>query len=330
MDSFDVPDGLAELAATQHRIAHRQQLIACGVTPDTLVWRVRTGRWQRVLPGIYALFAGRLDVTERFVAAMLHGGPGAQVSGTAALRWHGLRYPPDDGRVLLNVPLTGKRTGSTGFVQIVRTARPDELSLLRSGFEVCSVARAVADMARRTTVGSDVRAVVAEAVQRGRTSVYELFDELDAGPVTGSAVLRRVLAEIGAGVRSRPETELRAILRSSAVLPAILWNPTLRGSSGQRLPTPDGWIDEGAIALEVESREFHLGAEGWEWSMRRDNLYGEYGITVLRFTPRRIREEAAAILRQVEGTYDARSSIRVPVTAQSSAVARPSTPAIRH
>ncbi len=43
----------------------------------------------------------------------------------------------------------------------------------------------------------DVRQVVCEAVQRRACSVAELTEELEAGPVKGSALFREALAEVG-------------------------------------------------------------------------------------------------------------------------------------
>jgi hypothetical protein len=54
---------------------------------------------------------------------------------------------------------------------------------------------------------SEVRAIVAEGVQRGRVQVCQLADELTHGPVQGSARFRRVLAEVAEGVRSAAEGE---------------------------------------------------------------------------------------------------------------------------
>ena len=52
------------------------------------------------------------------------------------------------------------------------------------------VPRAVADAARSLTRFDDVRQVVCEAVQRRACSVAELTEELEAGPVKGSALFR--------------------------------------------------------------------------------------------------------------------------------------------
>ena len=70
-------------------------------------------------------------------------------------------------------------------------------------------ARAVADTARLLTDMREARAVVADAVQRGRCTVADLGAELRAGPVRGSATFRSVLAEVAEGIRSTAEGDLR-------------------------------------------------------------------------------------------------------------------------
>lgn len=302
MNGLRPAPSLDQLLDTQRCLIRRAQLLTAGVTDATLRWQLERGRWQRILPGVYAAFAGRLDDSQRLVAAMLHGGAGSQVTGAAALRWHGFRSAPAGDRVHLLVPHRSKVT-SAGFVHVQRTRRPDPLSRIRPGLEVCSVPRSVADAARSSRDLSTVRAFVAEAVQRRKTTVAELFVELDSGPVKGSALFRTALAEIAAGARSAPEAEFRSVLARSDVLPAIRWNPRLIAADGARLPSPDGWIAEVGIALEVDSREYHLTPDGWQRTMDRHNTMATHGALVLHFTPSQIGTSPATVLAAVEQAY---------------------------
>src|SRR5262245_738408 len=109
----------------------------------------------------------------------------------------------------------------------------------------------------------------------------ELRRELSFAPSNGSGVRRQVLAEVGEGVRSAPEAGLRQLTGRSSVLPHVWWNPKLATASGGRLPTPDGYIEEAAVALEVDSRGFHLGADGWAATLDRTIRWAAAGIAVL-------------------------------------------------
>ena len=115
---------------------------------------------------------------------------------------------------------------------------------------------------------------------------------------------------------SAPEAAAQEALRRSTVVPTILWNPTLESAEGERLPRPDGWIPDAAIALEIDSREYHLDPDGWEKTLFRHNLLAQEGALVLHFTPSDVRRPNR-VLRTVEKAYRQRvaagatSSIRV-------------------
>ncbi len=292
---------LDTLLDRQRHLIRRDQLRTVGVSLDTVRWRIRSRRWQRVLPGLYAAFPGALDANQRLTAALLHAGAESQVTGAAALRWHGFRYVPHTELVHVLVPHTVRRR-SAGFVVVQRTTRLDPMSRIRGGLRVCSVVRAVG-RARTSADLTEVRACVAEAVQARRTTPAELFAELDGGPTPRSALLRSALAEIAAGARSAPEAELRTELAKSDVLPVIHWNPRLVAADGTRMPTPDGWIVEVGIALEMDSREYHLTPAGWQQTMRRHNLFARHGALVLHFTPAELRRDPSAVRAAVEAAY---------------------------
>ena len=78
-------------------------------------------------------------------------------------------------------------------------------------------ARGVADAARSLTSGRDVRALVAQAIQQQRCSIAQLTAELEEGPARGSGLLRAALAEVGDGIRSVAEGDLRTLLRRGRV-----------------------------------------------------------------------------------------------------------------
>jgi hypothetical protein len=241
---------LAALAAKQHGVIAHGQAAECGMTNRVVYYRVRAaGPWQVLLPGVYLTHTGQSDEEAREIAALLYAGPGSVLTGEAALRRHDLtaywpgRDAKDRGRsVDVLVPLANRRSDA-GFVRLHRTGR------LPRGFCVAGEARfafpprAVADAVRPMTDLNDVRAVVAEAVQRGRCSITHLAEELADGPMRGSALLRQGLAEVAEGVRSAVEGDLRALI-VKARLPTPMFNPRLI-VGGEFLAQPDCWWPEG-------------------------------------------------------------------------------------
>jgi hypothetical protein len=145
-----------------------------------------------------------------------------------------------------------------------------------------------------------------EAVQSRFVGLEELADEVRRAGRSRTAVVRYVLTEIVDGARSAPEAELRQALLASRKLPAILWNPQLVAPDGTALPTPDAYLADVSLAIEVDSRAHHMDDEGWRRTLSRANQLGEHGVSVLHFTPTEIRHEPARVRRVVERTYSNR------------------------
>ena len=81
-----------EVAGEQDGVLSRRQALRGGLTEDGWQWRLDTGRWQSVLPGVAVLHSGTVTDPQRGVAAVLYAGPGACLSGDTALVLQGLRH----------------------------------------------------------------------------------------------------------------------------------------------------------------------------------------------------------------------------------------------
>jgi hypothetical protein len=192
----------------------RAEAMRFGVGGDVVDHRVRSGRWRRVAPGVYV--TGRLvGDRDRAVAALRHGGSRSVLSGAARLRLAGFRSVRGVDRELLLVPVDAG-CANRGRIQVRRTRRLPRVATV-DGLRLAPVARAVADLALTLARADAVTAVVAEAVQRGLCTPDELLVEYHAGPRQGSALLRRTLADVGAGAHSVPEARVGRLLRRSRV-----------------------------------------------------------------------------------------------------------------
>jgi len=289
---------LAALAAKQHGVVARAQALECGMTDRVLRYRGRAGGpWQTVLPGVYLTHTGKPDDEQRELAALLFAGAQSVLTGSAALRRHGLSTP-ERTKVDVLVPRTVRRLDA-GFARLHATARLPETICTAGAARFVMPARAVADTVRGMTDLRTVRAVVAEAVQRGRCPIARLAEELDAGPVHGSALLRRTLAEVADGVRSTAEGDLRDLI-VWARLPMPMFNPRLI-VDGEFLAKPDCWWPESGVAAEADSRAWHLSPRDWEYTQARHARMSAHGIIVLHFAPTRIRanrRDVADIIRK--------------------------------
>ena len=203
----------------------------------TIYRRTRSARWQRVLPGVYVLTTGHLSDEQRRIAGALYAGENAQITSLAALAWHGFRYAPSSDRVQLLVPHEARRR-SAGHVVIARAMELDPNARDAGLYRVCSPARAVVDAGRELRELRPIRAIAAEAVQRGFTDPPALVDEIRRAKRSRTALIMCVVDEILAGVRSAPEAELRECLAGSALEPLLRWNPSLHESDGIRSRRP--------------------------------------------------------------------------------------------
>lgn len=295
---------LASLAARQHSVITREQALGCGMTRRVVEYRIRGGGpWNVLLPGVYVTHTGQPDEAAREMAALLYAGPQSVLTGVAALRRHGLSASTPGGpggsrsdMVDVLVPLASRRV-DVAFARLHRTGRLPRGFAVTGEARVALPPRAVADAVRPMTDLNEVRALVAEAVQRRRCSIPHLAEELAAGPVNGSALLRRALAEVADGVRSAIEADLRDLIRW-ARLPGPLYNPRLL-VDGKFLAMPDCWWPESGVAGEADSRAWHFSPSDWEQTLARHARMSAHGIIVLHITAQRIRSQRREVADEI-------------------------------
>jgi hypothetical protein len=277
----------------QRGVLSRSQALASWVSDSGLRHRLRPGgTWQRLLPGVYLTATGTPTWEQLETAALLHAGNGSLITGQAALRNYGIR---SQGARRIDVLVPASRAvASARFVAVHRTWHmPHQWAV-----DLFLPERAVADAVRQLSGLAAARAVVAAAVQQRHCTIEQLAAELRAGPIQGSARLRSVLGEVIEGIRSVPEGDLRRLIRASA-LPQPLFNPTLL-LDGKFLAQPDVWWPDYGVAVEVDSREWHLLPEHWEQTMTRHRHMSAAGIMVLHVSPRQIHERWSALLADIE------------------------------
>jgi hypothetical protein len=235
------------------------------------------------------------------------------LSGLAALSRHGLRVPRTD-MVDVLVPVSRIRRDGP-FVRLHRTARMPERVCYSGQVNYTLPPRAVADAARWLTEAGTVRGIVADAVQRGLCPLDRLTEELAAGPMRGSALLRRALTEVAGGARSVAEGDFLLLIKR-ARLPEPMLNPRL--FAGETfIASPDCWWPRAGLAAEVDSREWHLSPGDWEQTLARHRRMTGYGITVLHVTPGQIAREPKAVIRDLSAALAAgRGRPALPIIAK--------------
>jgi hypothetical protein len=264
---------------------------------STIRYRIRPGGpWQRILPGVYLTVSGTPTKDQLDMAALLYAGPYAILTGHAALRRYGIQpFPAQVVDVL--VASVHCRRASRSYVRIHRTVRLPDLAAVVGEIKIATVPRAVIDAALDAPSVRVIRAIVAAAVQQRMCSAQQLEAELGPFRLRNSPVVRAVIQEVTAGIRSAPEGELMDLVKRAG-LPDPLYNPRLY-VDGKFLAAPDAWWREVSVAVEVDSVEWHLSPERWQATMERHARMAAAGIRVLHFSPRQIRSEPDVVIARI-------------------------------
>ena len=309
---------LLALIEAQMQVVSRAQALGGGMSPHAVAHRLRPGGpWRHLLPRVYQTTTGTPTQVQREIGALLYAGPRSMLSGAAALRHYRLPAPQSDLIDVL-VPLQAQRQ-STAYVRLHRTARLPEMVDVLPHRRYALPHRAAADAARWLSTLREARAVIAGAIQNGGCAVGQLTEELNEGPIRDSALLRTVLSEVGAGVRSVPEAELKELIKRAG-LPQPMFNPRLYLPDGTFLGTPDVWWPEAGVAVEVDSKRWHLSPEDWERTMNRHGRFSAHAIVTLHFTPHKLRTEPQSAIDAMKSAYQAGiTRPRLPITARPAA-----------
>jgi Transcriptional regulator, AbiEi antitoxin len=292
-------DRLGRIAREQFGVIGRNQALDCGVSRSAVAYRLRQdGQWRKIVPGVYATTTGDMSPDARAMAALLHAGPRGVITGAVAVRRHNLRCAGLN-EVDVLVPL-GTRVQSSGFVRIIHTSRMPETFYTTRQIRYALPPRAVADAARGMGRLGDVRAVVAEAVQTGRCDLASLISELNKGPSAGSRALRIALGEVGDGIRSAAEADLRTLIRRSD-LEQPMYNATLYAADGTFLGIADAWWARAGVVAEVDSRQYHLSPDDYERTTARHNHMTAYGINLLHFVPSMLKGSPSTVVADLRG-----------------------------
>jgi len=294
-------DVLDQILRRQLDVITREQARTAGLTNHALEHRLRPGGpWHRLLPGVYMAHSGTPTYGQEEMAALLYAGPGSVITGSAGLRCHHIRGAPSNLVDVLVPEIRQQRDAS--FTRLHRTTRMPERVWPFGPLRYALPARAVADTVRAMTSLRDVRAIVADAVQRGRCGVRQLAEELAAGPRVGSALLREALTDVADGIRSAAEGDLKDLLGRSG-LPMPLFNAMVFAGD-EFVAQLDGWWPEFGVGVEVDSREWHMSPEDHANTLARGRRIGIHQIIVVRVTPKQIRAEPKKVIEDIRRTLE--------------------------
>ncbi|MGH3298131.1 MAG: hypothetical protein ACRDP7_40705 [Trebonia sp.] len=304
---------LLRILDAQHQVISRSQAIACGLPRSTVTsWCKPKGKWQRLLPGVYLTLTGKPTPEQRLMSALLYAGPRSVITGTAALRAYRLRSPGPDVIDVL-VPQAARRQ-SVAFVRVHRTRRLPRVH--RTGaVRYAPPARAVADSAQLLTSVDDVRAVVAEAIQKQSCSLAQLGLELKEAGTRDTGRLKIALKDVRAGSRSVAENRFREHVEKSS-LPAPQYNVFLRSADGIDIGEVDAWWADAGVSVEIDSQEYHFYRADWLRTEAKRSRLLKHGVFPHNIAPVRVERDWDAVYAELRSSLEkGRQRPRLPIVA---------------
>jgi predicted transcriptional regulator of viral defense system len=283
---IDTDRRIAELAARQHGVVARGQLVALGLSEDAIERRLAAGRLHRLHRGVYAVGHTVLKVEGRWMAATL-AADGVLSHATAAAAWE-LR-PLGTGAIHVTVAGTAGRLRRGGIrVHRSRTLTPDDTTTRRA-IPITTPLRTIIDLAA-TLKGRPLEHALDRAEQRGLLD----FAELHRRPIPPS--LQAVLSLYIAGTTpTRNELEERFLrLCDDHGLPRPNVNTRIEGHEVDFV-----WRDKRLI-VEVDGYAYHRSPSAFEADRERDVTLALAGWQVRRFTWTQITRRPAWVARAVD------------------------------
>jgi very-short-patch-repair endonuclease len=299
------------LAAAQHGVVTRRQLIARGLSQRAIEHRLAVGRLHRIERGIYAVGRPELSRRGRWMMAVLSCGSGAALShrSAAALWGFGSELP---GRIEVSVPFPSPRRRHGIHVHrrpglsAADVTVADGIALTRPVLTLIDLARCLEKRSLERAINEADRLDV-----MGPESLLRGLDDYTARPGVGT--LRRLLI---AQVFRLTDSELERRF--------------LRLVNGAKLPLPDTgvrlngvkvdffWPQIGLV-VETDGLRYHRTPAQQRRDRERDQAHTAAGLTTLRFThaqvhsdPKLVQRTLLRVIRRLGAASAPRRSLRSP------------------
>lgn len=164
----------------QYGIIDTRQLESFGIGRGAITAEVDAGRWQWVLPRVYAVFTGVLPRAASIVAALRYGGSAAVLSHrTAAEEWH--MVPIRDGPVHLTVPYTASAVSHDGRV-VVHRSRAHRHITVKTDPPRTSRADTAVDLAVEEADARRARQVLTDLMTNAKLRPVDVQERLEERP----------------------------------------------------------------------------------------------------------------------------------------------------
>lgn len=295
-----VDEAVARACSTRHGCIVERQALELGMTKHQIEWRLRRGRWRRLMRGVYSIGGAPPTWEQRAFAASEWAGPTAALShGAAARMWRVDGFADDP----IRISVAGRRVRPRPDFQVDNV--DDRLVaqiVVIDRIRVTSMKRMLLDLAAI----NDPRFEHAldQCIRRRRDMLGQLtlmLEDAWAARRRGVKVLHDAIAErLPGGAPSQVDLAdtLRRLIRTSPL-------PLPEPEHPVRLPTGVIHVDlaypSARLAIECDGYAWHMDRASFERDRTRDAELMALGWRVLRFTWAQITFRPAWVLEQVRG-----------------------------
>ena len=298
----DLPPALGNLARYQSGVVSRSQALRAGMSADMIKFRVRSGRWLQVHPGVYATFSGVPGRGARLWAALLSAGPGAILSHETAAELHRLADQPTD-LIHVTVPLE-RRVVAVEGVSIYRSAYALGAVQGHTYPPRTKIEETVLDLTQTAATFDDMCGWVTRAFARDLTDETRLRAAMGLRTkLRWRADLDELIAAAADGDHSVLEYRYDRDVERAHGLPKARRQVPFTGPGGRR-GRRDLVYEDYALVVELDGRLAHPEENAWK-DRSRDNAAAVDGKQTLRYNWEQVRRkpcetavEVATVLRQ--------------------------------
>jgi predicted transcriptional regulator of viral defense system len=283
-----VDAAIAAIAARQHGVIARIQLLRLRLGRRAIAHRIEQGRLHVIHRGVYAVGHARLTIHGRWMAAVLACGEGARLSfRSGAMLWNVRRT--ERGLIEVTSPRSGR--GRPGIHRHQAELPSDEVTV-HHGIPTTTVPRTLLDLATVLTPHQLARAVNEAEVQRltDPLSLDALLERYPRRP--GVPALRAILGQSATLTRGELEKRFREFLLKAG-LPLPEANASVQ-VDGVWYEVDCLWREQRLI-VELDGRTTHGTTQAFETDRARDRILQAAGFRVVRITWRQLHESPAAV-----------------------------------
>ena len=280
---------IATLAAWQHGVVARHQLLELGVSARSIGRRLEAGRLALLHRGVYAVGHHRLSVKGSWIAAVLACGEGAVLSHRSAARLWGLTRGP-----VIPADVTGRCGRRRAGIVLHEGGLTESDRAVVDAIPVTTVARTLLDLAD-VIDERQLDKACEEADRLGLLEMRAVEAVCARSPGRrGLKPLRRLVEEARAPEfgRSRLEDRVLALCREHG-LPAPQTNVEVLGCE------VDAFWPQAKLVAEADSWSFHRHRAAFENDRARDAQMQVEGYSVVRLTHRRLQHEPDTVAAEL-------------------------------